>query len=90
VDSHVNNTIPTATAQLAVLKATVDGIVDSQRHSQKTVALGARWDFARSFALKAQWESIRPDGRGYFISPTANWGTGKTVNVLSVALDTVF
>jgi len=90
VDTHVNNTIPTATAQLAALKAAVDGIVDGQRHSQKTVALGARWDFARNFALKAQWESVRPEGRGYFISPTTNWGTGKTVNVLSVALDTVF
>ncbi|MFG6456771.1 hypothetical protein [Roseateles sp. BYS96W] len=90
VDTHVNNTIPTATAQLAALKLAVDGLVDSQRHSQKTVALGARWDFVRNFALKAQWEHIRPDGRGYFIVPTANWGNGKTVNVLSVAVDTVF
>ena len=90
VDSNVNNTIPAANAQLAALKAAVDGIVSSQRHSQKTVALGARWDFARNLALKAQWENVRPDGRGYFISPTANWGNGKTVNVISVALDTVF
>ncbi|MDG0855705.1 hypothetical protein [Roseateles puraquae] len=90
VSSNVNNTIPAATAQLAALKAAVDSVVEGQRHTQKTFAVGARWDFARNLALKAQWENVRPDGRGYFISPTANWGNGKTVNVISVALDTVF
>lgn len=90
VNSNVNNTIPAATPQLAALKAAVDGVVEGQRHTQKTFAVGARWDFARNLALKAQWENVRPDGRGYFISPTANWGNGKTVNVISVALDTVF
>lgn len=90
VNSNVNNTIPAATAQLAALKAAVDSVVEGQRHTQKTFAVGARWDFARNLALKAQWENVRPDGRGYFISPTANWGNGKTVNVISVALDTVF
>lgn len=90
VDSNVNNTIPAATPQLAALKAAVDGVVEGQRHTQKTFAIGARWDFARNLALKAQWENVRPEGRGYFFATTANWGTGKTVNVLSVALDTVF
>jgi hypothetical protein len=90
VDSNVTNTIPTATAQLAALKLAVDGVIEGQRHTQKTVALGARWDFARNFALKAQWENVRPEGRGYFFSTNANWGNGKTVNVISVALDTVF
>ncbi len=90
VNSNVNNTIPAATPQLTALKMAVDGLVEGQRHSQKTVALGARWDFARNFALKAQWENVRPDGRGYFISTNTNWGNGKTVNVFSVALDTVF
>lgn len=90
VDSNVNNTIPAATPQLAALKGAVDRLVEGQRRSQKTVALGARWDFARNFAFKAQWENVRPDGRGYFIPTNANWGNGKTVNVFSVALDTVF
>jgi len=90
VDSNVTNTIPAATPQLTALKAAVDSVIEGQRHSQKTFALGARWDFARNLALKAQWENIRPDGRGYFIATSANWGNGKTVNVLSVALDTVF
>jgi hypothetical protein len=90
VSSNVNNTIPAATAQLTALKAAVDNVVEGQRHTQKTFAVGARWDFARNLALKAQWENVRPDGRGYFISTTPAWGNGKTVNVISVALDTVF
>lgn len=90
VNSNVNNTIPAATAQLTALKAAVDSVVEGQRHTQKTFAVGARWDFARNLALKAQWENVRPDGRGYFMSTTPAWGNGKTVNVISVALDTVF
>lgn len=90
VDSNVNNTIPAANATLTALKAAVDGVIVGQRHSQKTFAVGARWDFARNLALKAQWENVRPDGRGYFIATTPAWGNGKTVNVFSVALDTVF
>lgn len=90
VDSNVVNTIPAATPQLAALKAAVDGVVDGQRNSQKTVAIGARWDFARNFALKGQVENIRPNGQGYFVKQTPAWGNGKTVNVISVALDTVF
>ncbi|PTT87528.1 hypothetical protein DBR42_11455 [Pelomonas sp. HMWF004] len=88
--SNVNNTIVAANAQLAALKAGVDGVIESQRKDQKTLALGLRWDFARNLALKGQFEQVRANGRGYFINPTANWGNGKNVNVVSVALDTVF
>lgn len=90
VDSNVVNTIPAATAQLAALKAAVDGVIEGQRNNQKTIAVGARWDFTRNFALKGQLERVRPNGQGYFLAPTSAWGNGKTVNVLSVALDTVF
>ena len=88
--NNVNNTIPTGLSpQLNVLKATVDGTLASQALNQKTTGIGVRWDFFRSMALKAQYESVRPDGPGTFAQPGATFGTGR-VNVYSVAVDMVF
>lgn len=89
VASNVNNTIQPLTTGLAQLKAVVDGTVASQHLGQKTVALGARWDFYRNFALKAQLERIRLDGNGYFTQVKPGLAN-SSVNVLSVAVDTVF
>jgi hypothetical protein len=68
----------------------VDSVVEGQRHTQKTFAVGASLGLRPQPRAEGAVENVRPDGRGYFISPTANWGNGKTVNVISVALDTVF
>jgi hypothetical protein len=89
VSSNVNNTVVAANAQLAVLKGTVDAVVAGQYLSQKTVAIGTRWDFARNFALKAQLDHIRHTGDGYFYRVQPSFGN-QTVNVLSIAVDTVF
>lgn len=89
VASNVNNTIQPLTAGLAQLKAVVDGTVSSQHLAQKTVAIGARWDFYRNFALKGQVERIRLDGNGYFTQVKPGLAN-SSVNVLSLAIDTVF
>ncbi|HEY4083367.1 MAG TPA: hypothetical protein VGM81_21980 [Burkholderiaceae bacterium] len=88
--SNVDNNIPTGiSAGLTTLKLTVDGTLASQALNQKTTGVGVRWDFYRSMALKAQYESVRPDGPGTFTQPAATFGTGR-VNVYSVAVDMVF
>lgn len=89
VSSNVNNTVPTATPQLAQLKAIVDGVVAGQHLEQKSVAVGTRWDFARNFALKAQVERLRPTGDAYFVQVQPGFA-GRSVNVFSIAVDTVF
>jgi predicted porin len=56
---------------------------------QSNDALGVRWDFYKSMALKAQVDHIKPkDGAGAFIKPNANFK--GSVNVYAVALDFVF
>ena len=89
VSSNVNNTVVAANAQLAVLKGTVDAVLAGQYLSQKTVAVGTRWDFQRNFALKAQVDHIRHTGDGYFYQVKPGFGN-KSVTVLSLAVDTVF
>lgn len=90
VSSNVNNTIQPLTPGLAQLKAVVDGTVASQHLGQKTLAVGARWDFYRNFALKGQLERIRLDGNGYFTRVTSPGFSNSSVNVLSLSVDTVF
>lgn len=66
--------------------------VRAESHSnQKTVFLGARWDFSRDLALKAQWDRVR--GRPSSVFPyrmeiPGRWD-GK-VDVFSLSLDFVF
>lgn len=89
VASNVNNTIQPLTAGLAQLRAVVDSTVSSQHLAQKTLSVGTRWDFARNFAFKAQLDHIKPTGDGYFTQVKPGFAS-KTVNVLSLTLDTVF
>jgi hypothetical protein len=59
---------------------------------QSTVSAGLRWDVADSAALKVQYDRVRPaDGsRGTLINQQADFRSGQTVHVASVALDFVF
>jgi Gram-negative porin len=89
-DSNVDNTIPLGVSdELSALKVVVDGVVASQQISQKTVALGLRWDAMRNVAVKAQFDRIRPDAGGFFVRTEAGFG-GSHVNVYSLAVDMVF
>jgi hypothetical protein len=56
---------------------------------QSSDAIGVRWDFYKSLALKVQIDRIKPkDGSGAFLNPTPTF-TGP-VKVYAVALDFVF
>lgn len=65
--------------------------VMAQTHShQRTITLGARWDFQQNLALKAQVDLVRghADSRFPFRNSDADWD-GR-MNVFSLALDFVF
>lgn len=90
VDSNVVNVIKPLTPGLAQLSAAVDGFVATQYRSQKTWAMGVRWDAMRNVAVKAQFDRVKPTGPGFFINVQPGFGSGSSVNVYSVAVDTVF
>ena len=88
--SNVDDTIPTGVPQLAPLRAAVEGLVANSNISQKTQALGLRWDAWKNIDVKAQVDHITPDSgaRGLFNNPKP--GFGGAVNVYTVAVDFVF
>ncbi|XLZ70960.1 porin [Massilia sp. SR12] len=78
--------LPT-TGPLAPISAGVNGL--AKAGLQTSDALGVRWDFYKSLALKVQVDHIKPkDGAGAFIN--AKPGFNGSVNVYAVALDFVF
>ncbi|WP_028101022.1 porin [Pseudoduganella violaceinigra] len=81
--------LPTS-GPLAPITAAINGPGGVARAAlQSTDAIGVRWDFYKSLALKVQIDHIKPkDGPGAFIKPTPTF-TGP-VNVYAVALDFVF
>jgi len=78
--------LPT-TGPAAPLGAAVNGLAKAAL--QTSDAIGVRWDFYKSMALKVQVDHIKPkDGAGAFIKPTPAFK--GSVNVYAVALDFVF
>lgn len=75
----------------ALSDAIVTYVVEDSHSRQNTVFAGARWDFARNVALKAQWDGIRGSSSSLFPyrkDDRARWG-GR-MDVFSVSLDFVF
>ncbi|MTW14401.1 porin [Pseudoduganella eburnea] len=79
-----------STGPLAPLAFLINGRGGAaQAALQSADAIGVRWDFYKSLALKVQVDHIKPkDGPGAFLNPTPTF-TGP-VNVYAVALDFVF
>jgi predicted porin len=76
-----------STGPLAPISAGVNGLAKAAL--QTSDAVGVRWDFYKSMALKAQVDHIKPkDGAGAFINARPNFK--GSVNVYAVALDFVF
>jgi len=78
--------LPTS-GPLAPLGAGVNNLAKAALQSSD--AVGVRWDFYKSLALKVQVDHIKPkDGPGAFINYKP--GFNESVNVYAVALDFVF
>ena len=60
--------------------------------TQRTVSLGARWDFAKNIDLKVQFDHTRlgADSDGTLINIQPGFQPGGTVNLFSATLDFVF
>jgi hypothetical protein len=60
--------------------------------AQRTVSLGARWDFAKNLDLKAQFDHTRlgADSDGALIDVQPGFRPGGTVNLFSATVDFVF
>ncbi|TJY60943.1 porin [Sinimarinibacterium sp. CAU 1509] len=77
--------------QAQELNATLNGLL-SDRPQQRSIAAGARWDFAPGVALKGQFDYLDLDdgSRGVLINEQADFRRGGNVCVLSLTLDFVF
>lgn len=84
--------LPRAAAASAVaLNASLNRYLASSPN-QRTVAVGARWDFARNVALKMQYDriSLGPNSWGTLVNVQPGFISGGTVHVATVTVDFVF
>ncbi len=77
----------------------VQGILNTQKISQRTTSVGVRWDVMRNVALKAQYDRVsKPaNSNGLFLVADPATASGqsflnnkKDVNVFTVSMDFVF
>jgi hypothetical protein len=75
----------------AALNAGLNQVL-GQRPAQRTVAAGARWDFARNLDLKLQIDHTRlgPGSPGDLVNVQPGFHYGGTVNLFSAAIDFVY
>jgi predicted porin len=59
---------------------------------QRSVTVGARWDWRSNYALKLQYDRLTPQqgSNGTFINVLPGFRSGRPVGVFSAALDFVF
>jgi hypothetical protein len=91
VDSPLSQNVVPVDGPFGPLGQGVNGLLLGQNTAQKAVAMGVRWQFARNFDAKLQWDRIAlPDTAiGNFTNTKAGFA-GSTVNVYSAAVDFVF
>jgi hypothetical protein len=80
---------------LAGLGGAINGVIGSFTtaiHSQTSLSLGLRWDFATKFALKGQYDYIDLDrgSTGLLSNVQPGFVPGGSLNVISIAVDYVF
>ena len=80
-----------AGASAAYLNAQLNGLL-GRIAVQHSVSSGVRWDFLPDYALKLQYDRLRPTGgsSGTRINVQPGFRSGRPVHVVSFALDFVF
>ncbi len=81
-----------ASPAAAGLNAGVNATLSAFAPKQHTVSAGVRWDFMKNVALKTQYDRITTsDGSsGNYANVQPGFVSGKSANVVTVALDFVF
>lgn len=79
-----------STALPPPLSAQIGQLTALTHSDQHTVSLGARWDFQKNLALKAQVDFIRGTPQSVFPFRNAENDWDGRMNVLSLALDFIF
>jgi hypothetical protein len=74
-----------------ILNGFLDAVVNGNG-SQQTMSAGVRWDFAKNFAFKAQYDHIDLDdgSMGQLANYQPGFVPGGKVNVFAVSVDFVF
>lgn len=82
---------PDAAATAAALNAGLNAVLGSIPR-QKTVSVGARWDFMKNFDLKLQYNHINlaPGSAGVFGNVQPGFQPGGTVHLFSATVDFVW
>lgn len=82
---------PQAAAGAAYLNGQLNGLL-GRIAAQHSVSAGVRWDFLPDYALKLQYDRLRPTGgsSGTLINVQPGFRPDHSVHVVSVALDFVF
>jgi predicted porin len=90
-DSPLSQSVVPAVGPLAAVAIGVNTLMSGQNPAQKAIALGARYQFAKSADVKLQWDRVDvPAGAtGNFTRPQPGFG-GSAVNVYSLSVDFVF
>jgi Gram-negative porin len=76
----------------AALNGGLNAVISSFSQSQRTVAVGLRWDFMTNLCLKTQYEriSLGKDSGGYLVNKQPGLVLGGKVDLVTVAVDFVF
>jgi hypothetical protein len=90
-DPGLTTVPPASAAAAASLNAALNSFLESNA-AQKTISVGARWDFAKNIALKLQYDHIRisSGSQGTLINAQPDFQRGGKVNVFTTVLDFVF
>jgi hypothetical protein len=89
VDNSLTQNVVPPMDPFSDLAAGLGTLLASSNTAQKTVAIGARWQFHRNADLKVQWDHVKLPG-GAIGNFNASAPFASSVNVYSVAVDFVF